>query len=458
MKSIKEWFDADVFIRTFCAMLIMFAMIITAIVYYQNQLERNRLEYFALSTSNKISEIIPNLMYKTEALVALTVQGEGKIRDFERIAATIVNDRSIRNVIVAPDGLVSQVYPWESNKDVVGYDLLNPAEPGNKEAIAARKTGKLTMGGPFNLMQGGQALVGRMPVFMDDGNGGGKIFWGLVSVTLNYPEALESVHLEELYKQGYACEIWRVSPDTGEKQTILQSNAGELVNPVRRHFNVLNANWIISVAPIDNWSSKLGIVVYIFVGIVISFLIAFLFQNYSEVKEMKIKMESIAMTDLLTGVPNRRYLFNITKELIKERIGTDYYFTLCFLDFNGFKLINDSYGHEVGDMVLIEATKRMKRCLGKNDLLARVGGDEFVFILNDVCPISVARCIELIHDELEKTIIIDNNRSINFSASIGTAVFPRDGKTTEQLIAYADKHMYRAKKKYYSELNNDCAQ
>lgn len=455
MKTIKEWLEADVFIRTFCAMMILSFMVIAAIGYYQNQLERNRLEYLALSTSNKISEVIPNLLYKTEALAALTVQGDGKIRDFERIAATIVNDRIIRNLIVAADGVVSQVYPLESNQKVLGYDLLNPEEEGNKEAIMARNTGKLIMGGPFNLVQGGKALVGRMPVIMDDQYGKGKYFWGLVSVTLNYPQALEAVHLEELYKQGYACEIWRVSPDTKEKQIILHSNTGPLVNPVERNFNVLNANWTISVAPINSWYLKASLAAYSIIAIIASFLIAFLFQNYSEVKAMKIKMESIAMTDLLTGIPNRRYLLDQTKALVKEKKADRTSFTLCFLDFNGFKLINDNYGHEVGDMVLVEATKRIKKCLRKSDLLARVGGDEFVFILNDICIERTKQLLSLINEELEQPITIGNSESIVFSASIGVAKFPENGKTTEELLAYADKHMYRAKKEYYCEIKND---
>lgn len=91
---------------------------------------------------------------------------------FLQVEATIMYDLAIRNVIIAPDGVVSNVYPLEGNEKVIGLDYFSDKE-GNIEAMLAKETGQLVLGEPFNLVQGGQALVGRLPVYV-----GKKTFLG----------------------------------------------------------------------------------------------------------------------------------------------------------------------------------------------------------------------------------------------------------------------------------------
>lgn len=294
------------FLITFFLMLSCSLLASFFIEYSRDKAEKNQMQYFALTKSNRIIEAVVGLLYKAEALAALVIQGDGEIKEFERIAAILITDPAIRNVLIAPNGIVSKVYPKTSNEIVVGYDLLGAGD-GNREAILAKKTSTLTMGGPFKMVQGGEALVGRVPVFSDvDGK---KVFWGLVSVTLAYPQALVSVNLEDIDRLGYASQIWRISPDTGEKQIILSSRPGELVNPVQRKFKLLNAQWMISIAPINNWHRNFLLLIYLSVSLFISTLVAMMAQNYFTTKQMQVEMEKMAMQDTLTGLPNRRFLF-----------------------------------------------------------------------------------------------------------------------------------------------------
>lgn len=438
--------SVGIFLVTFCVSALILLILIWGLENYREQGERKRMEYLASSKSHKITEVVIGLLYKAEALAALVVQGDGKIESFERVAAILVTDPAIRNILLAPDGIVSHVYPLEDNKRALGFNLLGEGR-GNKEALIARKTGRLTLGGPFETVQGGQALVGRLPVYITRNHE--RIFWGLVSVTLRYPEALRGVDLDDLRNQGYACKIWRISPDTHEKQIILESDDTVLRNPVERRFDILNAQWMISIAPMSAWYGSYIFPLYLAATLGISALVAGLVQNYCETRKMKAMMEHMAMFDSLTGLPNRRCFFEKLHEEIARCAKTGGRFLLGYLDLNNFKQINDTCGHKAGDAVLVETAARLRQCLDKKHLMARLGGDEFVFLVRDTGkdPNLGRRLFELLGKELQKPIVTEEGRGFVCSASIGMAVFPTDGGTAEELLAHADACMYEKKLK-----------
>lgn len=432
------------FIATFCLVALVSLAMICGIENYRKDLERKRMEYLAFSKSHKISEVIISLLYKAEALAALVVQGDGKIEAFERVAAILITDPAIRNILLAPGGVVSHVYPLETNEEAVGFNLLGEGQ-GNREAISAKQTGRLTLGGPFETVQGGQALVGRLPVHIR--RGGERTFWGLVSVTLRYPEALKSVYLEDLHNQGYGCKIWRVSPDTGRRQIILQSDDKPLHDPVEKTFDILNAHWMISIAPRDVWYTRYLVLLYLAGTLCCSLLAAALARNYCETKRMKAMMEHMAMFDSLTGLPNRRYFFERLREEIARCAARGGSFVLGFLDLDDFKRINDTYGHRIGDQTLIRTAERLRRCLGDGHLAARIGGDEFVVMVKGESPEASQALLDDLEKALQEPLIDDNDRRFACSASLGRAVFPTDGTTEEELTAHADASMYRRKQR-----------
>lgn len=441
-----------IFIFYFLLVLSLCAGALFTFESYHNRFETTEMRYLALKKSNRINEAILGLLYKVEALSALVVQGDGDIEKFNKISEIIANDTSIRDILIAPNGVVSRVYPLEGNREVLDFNLFGEGL-GNEEARLAKKTGQLTLGGPFKLIQGGQALVGRLPVYKY--TDGSKNFWGLVSVTLNYPEVLKSVHLEDLNNSGFCSKIWRISPDTNEKQIILESGPDILVNPVNRHFNILNANWIISIAPIQTWYTKYILFLYVSGSLFISFMAAFMVHNYYHIKQMESEMEKIAMLDTITELPNRRLFLDKLDKAISEGEKEGNTFALCYLDLNDFKIVNDTYGHKTGDWVLVETSKRIQKCIGENHIAARFGGDEFTLLLKGVDNADrIYAIIENIKEEIQKNIVINDEITINISASIGTATFPYDGKTAEELLAHADKEMYLHKQKWTAAVKN----
>ncbi|MBT8438144.1 MAG: diguanylate cyclase [Gammaproteobacteria bacterium] len=167
-------------------------------------------------------------------------------------------------------------------------------------------------------------------------------------------------------------------------------------------------------------------------------------------------LERLARYDHLTGLPNRLFLLEHLELALPLATRNEYQCALFFIDLDGFKPINDTYGHEAGDEFLVKIGNRMKRVLRESDVLARLGGDEFVIVLFDIPDNSQALTVaeKLLLILSDKYII--NGNEINASASIGICFFPEKQMNVEKLISRADSAMYKAKElgknRYY--INN----
>jgi len=173
----------------------------------------------------------------------------------------------------------------------------------------------------------------------------------------------------------------------------------------------------------------------------------------SRSKALKIQMNHMATHDELTGLANR--------VLLKEQINSAIAFhqrqqlemAVLFVDLDGFKSVNDSYGHDVGDELLVQLAQRLKLCVRKSDTVARFGGDEFVLVLTGLHHKSEAAFIadKVIHQaQMPFTL---SAATVNIGCSIGIAVYPDDGATEPELVKVADTLMYKVKgkgKNHYS--------
>jgi len=151
-----------------------------------------------------------------------------------------------------------------------------------------------------------------------------------------------------------------------------------------------------------------------------------------------------AYFDELTSLPNRSLMEQAVNGLIAEAAARTP-FALAFIDIDNFKHINDYYGHGVGDALLVNIVRRIGYCLRPSDMLARVGGDEFVLLINPLSPLeALAGDIEALLQRLKEPFFIDGHEIFS-SASVGVSLYPRDGADYDVLRAHADNAMYRAK-------------
>ncbi|MFL0166689.1 EAL domain-containing protein [Candidatus Clostridium helianthi] len=147
--------------------------------------------------------------------------------------------------------------------------------------------------------------------------------------------------------------------------------------------------------------------------------------------------------DALTEIPNRKMMLENINELLKNK---DKKFALLFIDLDDFKNINDNFGHQVGDKVLKKVASTLKDSIGTQDIISRIGGDEFIIILKDIeSDIYIKEVVLRIQKELKKPVTY-NEEALIIGASIGISIFPEHGEDSDTLINNADLAMYEVKK------------
>lgn len=188
----------------------------------------------------------------------------------------------------------------------------------------------------------------------------------------------------------------------------------------------------------------------------------FSFRDITQRKAMEEQLLQQATHDALTSLPNRIILEDRIQQELRYAKRSSKMATLLFFDLDGFKLINDSLGHDFGDILLQSVARRLEQCVREQDTVARWGGDEFVILLTslsqeaDIIPI-VRKCLEAV----AKPFIIEKH-TVTVTSSVGITILPRDGNTVAALLKNADSAMYEAKslgrnnfKFYSSEMNKN---
>lgn len=156
------------------------------------------------------------------------------------------------------------------------------------------------------------------------------------------------------------------------------------------------------------------------------------------------ELVQLALHDNLTRLPNRILLNDRLEQAINKSARESHTFAVLFMDLDGFKAINDVYGHHMGDRLLIEVSQRILNSKRNEDTVARLGGDEFVLLIDPSLPEDAAALAQRLVDAIGSRFNIDGN-NLHVSASIGIALYPHDGKTAHELMINADAAMYHAK-------------
>ncbi|WP_415895489.1 EAL domain-containing protein [Neptuniibacter sp. PT34_22] len=170
-----------------------------------------------------------------------------------------------------------------------------------------------------------------------------------------------------------------------------------------------------------------------------------LLSDITTIKEQQKKLELIANFDPLTGLPNRRYIIELLHEKMIDAVDQKSPLAVFYLDLDGFKVINDTHGHEYGDKLLVTLANRMSEAMEQHDIVGRVGGDEFIGAFFEQAENSFADKFVHLLEDLSKPVFIDDY-SLQVSASIGITFYPQERDTdADKLVREADQAMYQAK-------------
>ncbi len=253
------------------------------------------------------------------------------------------------------------------------------------------------------------------------------------------PQVLHSSWQEKRFYD----DMWQKISEAGEWQ-------GELWN--RRKDGTPYAEWL-SIYQIQNSAGEVTNYVGIFIDI-------------TEQIKTQERIHKLAFYDALTGLPNRSLFMDRLTHAMDKADRNDSKVALLFLDLDNFKTINDTLGHQTGDLLLQALTRKLKSMLSHSDTFARLGGDEFTLIIEDVEDIrDVMMLARRLLDVFEHPFSLPDDKELFTSASIGICVYPDDGESLHDLMRNADTAMYRAKalgkntfQFYISEMNEAAQQ
>jgi diguanylate cyclase (GGDEF)-like protein/PAS domain S-box-containing protein len=277
-------------------LVFLLATVISAsLIWYleRQQLETARANVYGLAQDHARAthENVDRALSATYALAAVVHQGHGTVDNFNEVATRMMPFYpGVSVLILAPKGVISHAFPLAGNEKAIGLDLLKDPSMRN-EARRARDTGKLTLAGPFELIQGGLGAAARLPIYMTTPEGQSE-FWGFANVVLRFPQVLASAHLPKLAERGLDYKLWRIHPETGQRQIIFESRSDPLIDPTEDTIEVPNGSWTLSVAPQQGWGNPTRIIVRGLFGLLFSGLVAYLAMLLIRQRAYKISLET----------------------------------------------------------------------------------------------------------------------------------------------------------------------
>lgn len=400
---------------------------------------RHEAEFMANTYSAKLESMLTNLFNKTEIFETVIVVHEGEVpaKTFDKLSQSIMEENDgIRAIECLPNGVVTYCYPKEGNEGAIGMNVLEN-ENRKKDALLAKNTGEITLAGPYTLAQGGLGAVAKNPIYLTNADGTTS-FWGYSVIVLNLPEALDATMFDEIERKGYRYRLSAVVG--GEECVIAESKNYQARDSLVATIEVPNNSWTLEISPRYSWYDMQGVVVAFltcFCIIILLTLVVFLMEDHNE------KLVIWADTDALTGLYNRRKIMDFLDIRLYD---TKTPLAILYCDINDFKLINDSYGHDQGDVVLKTVAKRMVSAMQRGDVVARLGGDEFLIVLEHCATAS--ECEARI-DNLRQTVaapMLISGVELGVVLGVGQALFPLEGRRLERLLRLSDERMYENKK------------
>lgn len=351
------------------------------------------------------------------------------------LAVLYRSSHHVRNFGIAVGFRLTYVYPLADNEKAIGLNYQDqPTQWPTIQKIAA--TGTPALIGPLNLVQGGRGLIYRAPLLVN-----GR-YWGLMSTVIDSDALFKSV-FEEPDQREYEFALRNKEPDGLQNGKILgDMQLFDDETAFIQDIDVPGARWALVVKPLDGGYFRqltIGVrLAIVLVGSLFAIMIFLLLRSRSE-------LSHLVMYDSLTGLPNRRLLEDrAMMAFARQKRQPNQLCAMLFLDLDGFKRINDVYGHEAGDAVLQQAAHRAKTLLRVNDTVARWGGDEFIVLLENISQVHLDELAERLRAVVEQPFDF-HGKLLQVGVSVGMAIYPRDGDNLDALLKASDNAMYQNK-------------
>lgn len=438
--------------RTLPIPLALFALLFTTTSYVVDieekrlkDLQRGQVLMQASATRARLESELNSTLYITTGLTGyITINPRlTDKRDVQKVLQTLFRSgHHLRNIGLAPNNILTHVFPLEGNEKAIGLNYRQHAEqwPAVERAITSRNT---VLAGPVQLVQGGTGLISRTPVFLE-----GDRYWGILSLVIDIDSLFSAAGMQA--EDGQISIALRGEDGMGVAgATFFGKDELFGYNPVLLNLTIPGGRWQLAAVPSHGWDSNRQHLVYfrIFAALISLLLATMLWVILVDRRAIK----HIALHDPLTELANRRLFDERLSYTLLQKQRQQQPFALLSLDLNGFKPINDQFGHKAGDIVLREVGRRINSVIRQEDTLARVGGDEFMIILPSTTDsLGALKVVEKIRQVFNTPFTYIGNE-LTLSTSIGASLYPLDGDNTDKLLRAADQAMYAAKKRHKAE-------
>ena len=370
--------------------------------------------------------------FEAYILVKPSLDEEGAYTYLDYLLSKNVNQ--IRNIGVLQDTTIIWNYPKETNAAAIGVDL---SKIESQKDLVLKVKNQLTtvLQGPVELVQGGTGFIIRLPIIRQDSG-----YWGQMSIVLKGDKIIEEINT---YAENAGLNI---AIFNSENETVPFYGSMNMVSESPLTFDIDPdfIDWKVAVSPKDGWENNQFIFgSSIFLAVLIAAGAGLL--TFRAIKT-NYKLLLMSKYDSLTGLFNRHYLIEYQSMVLAAAKRNNRYVGFMSMDLNHFKKINDTYGHNIGDLVLVETARVLKESTRTNEAAFRLGGDEFLMIMPDIEDRTVLQhTLERLANSFENEFHLADYPG-KISVSIGTALFPDDGDDIDTLLQISDEQMYANKK------------
>lgn len=382
-------------------------------------------------------------------LEQVIISERGNVNSFEKIADNLMTDSQseyygksfIRCLQLAPGGVVSRIYPLEDNEEGM-IDLINDKDRGFI-CRYARDNDKLIIQGPFNLAQGGKGVAIRKPVYLTTGDEApsAENFWGFAIAIVRVPEIFEN-SVVTLKAFGYNFELICESVIDGyEAGATVYASETAPVSPQTSSFILGGNKWTLGVSLVDGQYSVGNELAVALVGGMLVLSAAALLFLVLQLAQKTYRYKNLAGTDMLTGLLNRAGYETLLTKYLREFPGEPC--VEAVLDVDDFKIVNDLYGHGIGDGALKHLAGELVTAFPENSIICRHGGDEFSVVLKGRTGAEAEE--KLRRFTQAKRTFTHGGKKYNYTVSMGYAEYPLQAKNASELASKSDVALYEAK-------------